>query len=96
MPTSPISLPDNLQHFFQSQIDCGKYQTADEVVGTALSLLLQREQKLASLRKDIQVSVEQIEQGQFIEIGNQEALQAFFDNIQQRGQKRLDTEKYEQ
>jgi len=71
MPTMNVSLPQELAAYVESEVASGEYGTASEVVRDALRLLRHeraaREEKLAILRREIMIGVEQAEAGQFAE-----------------------------
>lgn len=64
---SNLSLPGDLHAFVQAQVDCGAYATHNEVVREALTLLRERNQlreiRLQRLRGDVQIGLDQIENG---------------------------------
>ncbi len=55
-----ISIPPELEGFVQSLILSGDYRNSDEVVGTALKMLQNKEK----LRREIQAGIDQLDQGQ--------------------------------
>jgi antitoxin ParD1/3/4 len=63
-----IQLPPSLEAFVQDQIDTGRYPSPEEVVHDALGLLKDqadlRALKLAELRKQIAVGIEQADRGE--------------------------------
>jgi antitoxin ParD1/3/4 len=86
---STASLPPDLEQFVFDQLAKGKYQSATDVVCDAVRLLRRREEKLELLRAEIEVGIKQLDAGEFIEINSEEELQAFFDDIEERGKQRL-------
>jgi len=66
-----ISLTPELEQFIQSKVESRMYQTASEVVREALRLMAHQEQdrqaKLEALRRDVQISIDQYERGEYIE-----------------------------
>jgi antitoxin ParD1/3/4 len=66
-----VSLTPELENFIQQKVDSKMYQTASEVVREALRLFVAHEQeqqaKLDALRRDIQVGLDQLERGEYIE-----------------------------
>lgn len=79
------SLPPEFEEFVEQELASGRYLSADEVVCEGLRLLRDREQRLAELRKDIDVGWAQMERGEVIEIETERAHQALFDDIKARG-----------
>lgn len=67
MPTMNVSLPAELAAFVEGEVASGGYSTASEVVRDALRLLRrereQYEQKMAVLRREIQIGMDDIEAG---------------------------------
>lgn len=63
MPTMNVSLPEKLTEFIESEVRSGEYGTASEVVRDGLRLLQRekavREEKLAVLRREVGIGVEQ-------------------------------------
>lgn len=67
MPTMNVSLPAELAAFVEGEVASGQHGTASEVVREALRLLRrereQYEQKMAILRREIQIGIDDIEAG---------------------------------
>jgi len=67
MPTMNVSLPAALAEFVEKEVASGAYSTASEVVRDGLRLLRREkdiyEEKLAVLRREIQVGLDDIEAG---------------------------------
>lgn len=72
MPTRNISLTAEQDAFIAEVVEAGEYQNASEAVRDALRALQQRRRedalKLEALRTQIQVGVDALESGDFIEI----------------------------
>jgi antitoxin ParD1/3/4 len=62
-----ISLPTELEQFITEKIQSGRYHTPIEVIGDALHLLRERDerdqQKRGELRRDLAAGIEQADQG---------------------------------
>jgi antitoxin ParD1/3/4 len=86
-----ITLTPKLKALVQRKVDSGLYASASEVVGEALRLLEEREKdkevRLAALRKEIAVALDQLETGQFKEYDDTETL---VEEIKAAGRKRLE------
>ena len=67
----------------------GRYRSEEELIASALRLLEDRERKLAALRDDLQVGLDELERGETIELGDAAARKAFFDRIKENGRQRL-------
>jgi antitoxin ParD1/3/4 len=69
MPTMNVSLPQALAEFVEKEVASGNYSTASEVVRDGLRMLREEraiyEEKLAVLRREIQVGVDEVRAGQF-------------------------------
>jgi antitoxin ParD1/3/4 len=67
MPTMNVSLPQGLAEFVEKEVESGAYSTASEVVRDGLRLLREEraayEEKLAILRREIQLGVDDLEAG---------------------------------
>ncbi|MCW6054007.1 type II toxin-antitoxin system ParD family antitoxin [Lyngbya sp. CCAP 1446/10] len=59
-----IVLKPEYEEFIRSQIQSGKYGSVEELIGEAILLLKQREQRIEELRQKIAVGTAQIAEGQ--------------------------------
>jgi len=63
-----VSLTPELEQFIQSQVESGKYSSADEVIVAGIRLLEERERvykgRFEELRKEILIGIEQLESGE--------------------------------
>ncbi len=84
MPTRNISLTHEQDEFVESVVRSGEYQNASETIRDALRALQQRRQenalKLERLRAQIQLGIDDLENGDFIEIENAD-LGAYIDGL---------------
>jgi antitoxin ParD1/3/4 len=91
--TMNVSLTPQLEKYIQKQVASQRYQTASEVVRDALRLLQQNEAydqaRLEALRHDIQLGLDDIDQGKYITIRNQKDSQALLERISREGRARL-------
>ena len=83
----PGTIPPDLQQFLDQELASGQYRSADEVICAGLRLL--RDRRLYELRSDIQAGLAQLERGEGIELEDEQALRAFFDDVKARGRQRL-------
>jgi antitoxin ParD1/3/4 len=83
--------PADLQQFVHQVIDAGSYKSEAEVVGEALRLLQERQRRIEELRREIQPALDRLDRGEGIEL-DEDGLDAFFEDIKERGRKRLDAE----
>jgi len=63
----------------------GQYKSANEVVREGLRLVRLRRQKLAALRREIQIGIDEIERGEYFEYDSVDEL---FDDIEAAAVKR--------
>ncbi|MEG4086428.1 type II toxin-antitoxin system ParD family antitoxin [Microcoleus sp. POL10_C6] len=81
-----ILLKPEYEEFIRSQIQSGKYGSVEELIGEAILLLKQREQRIEELRQKIAVGTAQIAEGQVTDGELVFArLQENIDKIQQSG-----------
>ena len=59
-----IVLKPEYEEFIRSQIQSGKYGSAEEIIGEAIALLRERKQRIEELRQKIAVGTTQIANGQ--------------------------------
>ncbi len=89
-----VSLTPELESLVNKKVKTGLYNSASEVVREALRLLEEqdrlRETRLEELRNEIMKGVEQIRQGDYIEINSDEELREFGENIIRHGRKKLE------
>jgi antitoxin ParD1/3/4 len=71
-----IDLKPEQKQFVQQQLEKGRFSTVDELIGTALSLLSEQEQRLEALRQQIAIGTEQVQQGKVVD------GEATFDRLQ--------------
>lgn len=86
LPT--ISLPADLERFVEDQLALGRYTSAADVFCDGIRLLQEREQKLESLRSEVDRGLDQLNQGEFVELNSAEETQAFFQGLKARGHQR--------
>lgn len=69
-----VSLTPELEKLVNDEIKNGDYKSANEVVREGLLLVRRRRQKLAALRREIQIGVDEIERGEYREYTSVEKL----------------------
>jgi antitoxin ParD1/3/4 len=73
-----ISLPSELEQLIAEKIQSGRYHNAIEVIGDALHLLRERDerdaQKREDLRRDLTAGIEQADQGRVAPLNAKETL----------------------
>ena len=69
MPTMNVSLPAALAEFVEKEVASGNYATASEVVRDGLRMLREEraiyEEKLAILRREIQIGLDEVDAGKY-------------------------------
>ncbi len=81
-----ILLKPEYEEFIRSQIQSGKYGSVEELIGEAILLLKQREQRIEELRQKIAVGTAQIAEGQVTDgVLVFARLQENIDKMQQSG-----------
>ncbi len=83
-----VEIPSEFEQFVQHAISSGGFKSESEVVVEALGLLRQR--KLYELRRDVDAAQMQLDRGEGIELEGEQALRDFFEDVKQRGRKRLE------
>lgn len=81
-----VSLTPELESRIKAKVESGLYNNASEVIREALRFMDTHEDwihevKLARLREQLKVGVDQLERGEGITLESKEALSAFFDDI---------------
>ncbi len=86
-----VSLTPELEQYINGKVESGLYQTASEVIREGLRLLRRRDEiharKLAELRREIQIGIDQADRGELSPFTEQTV-----ELIKARGRKRLASE----
>ena len=69
-----VSLTPELEQLVKDEIKSGQYKSASEVVREGLRLVRLRREKLAALRREIQLGIDDIERGDYTEYTSVEDL----------------------
>jgi len=80
-----VSLTPALEKLVNDEMKSGQYKSANEVVREGLRLVRLRRQKLAALRREIQIGIDEIERGEYFEYDSVDEL---FDDIEAAAAKR--------
>lgn len=84
-----VSLTPELDNFIHDKVESGMYHSASEVIREGLRLMQQRDERhkarLEQLRKEIQVSVDQVERGEYTDYTVDE-LPQLLEEIEAQGQ----------
>lgn len=70
-----------LQHLIQAELAAGHYDSDEELLLEAVRLLTERNRRRQVLRRELQIGREQLDRGEGIELDNDEALEAFLEEI---------------
>ena len=83
------SLPPELANRVKNKVESGLYNNTSEIIREALCFMdthddWVQELKLAALRKELSVGIEQLDNGQGITVAGESALDQFFDDVKAR------------
>ena len=83
------AFPPELQQMVRQELTAGNYSSEDELLLEAVRLLRQRDEDLRQFKAQLHDRLDRLERGVGIELEDEQALRAFFDEIQARGQHRV-------
>lgn len=86
-----ISLTPELERLVSDKVQSGLYQTASEVVREGLRLLIERDQHLEALRRDIRAGFEAVDRGEYTDYDGAH-IHRLADRVKRRGRQRLAAE----
>jgi antitoxin ParD1/3/4 len=89
-----VSLTPELEQVVNEKISSGLYQTADDVVREGLRLLIERDQRAESLRRDIRAGFDAVARGECADY-DATTIHKLADRVKSRGRKRLTVERAE-
>ena len=88
-----VSLTQELETLVKDKVSSGMYHSASEVIRAGLRLLKDQDQlyeiRLAELRKEVAIGIEQADRGQVHGCDTGEDLHRFFDDIKAEGRRKL-------
>jgi antitoxin ParD1/3/4 len=87
-----VSLTPELEQVVYEKISSGLYQTANDVVREGLRLLIERDQRAESLRRDIRVGFDAVARGECADF-DATTIHKLADRVKSRGRKRLAAER---
>ncbi len=76
------TFPPDVQQFVQQEIARGNFRNEQELVVKAVRSLRDSEERLQQFRRQLQERVDSFERGEAIDLEGEEALAAFFDEIE--------------
>ena len=84
MPTRNVNLTETQDAFVERLVRSGKYQNASEAVRDAIRGLQQRlkedELRLRVLRREIQIGIDELDRGEYLEVADAD-LEAALDGL---------------
>jgi antitoxin ParD1/3/4 len=83
------SLPSEYEQFVQGEVASGRFPTPLDVVCEALKQYREQQERLDTLKQEIQMGLDELRRGESIQIRNEAELDAYFDEIEARGRERL-------
>ena len=87
------SFPPDLAQFVQTELASGRYKSEQELVLAAMRTFQEVETRRSALREHIQQGIDELDRGEGIAIESEDAMRAFFDDIQERGRQRYEASK---
>lgn len=94
-----VSLTKELESLINEKVNSGLYHSASEVVREGLRLLRERDQlrelRLAELRREIAIGIEQVDRGDVIRCDTDEDLRQLLNGVRARGRQLLEQRKKE-
>jgi len=87
-----VSLTPELEQVVKEKISSGLYQTPNEVVREGLRLLVERDQRAESLRREIRAGLHAVARGEYADY-DATTIHKLADRVKSRGRKRLTAER---
>jgi len=84
-----IELTPELQEIISRELASGRYRSEQEVIAQGLRLLEERAIRLAELRREIDVGLEELARGEGVRFDSRAELDAFFEDVINRGRQRV-------
>lgn len=84
--------PADIQEFVKQKIAAGSFQSVDEFAVEAASLYQELDRRHQNLRQHVQEGIKQLDEGDVVELADDDALAKYFDRIKQRGRDDLQRE----
>ena len=78
--------PDERKDILKRKVESGLYQSEDDVIDSALRLLDERDIYLQELKEKVQLGIEQIANGEYVEYTS-DILHEFLDEVESEGLK---------
>ena len=87
-----VALTRELEQVVNEKISSGLYRTANDVVREGLRLLIERDQREASLRRDVRAGFDAVARGEYVDY-DATTIHKLADRVKSRGRKRLAAER---
>ena len=87
-----VSLTPELESLVNNKVKSGLYNSASEVVREALRLLDEQDH-IKTMRHEVMLGVNDIRSGNFIELGSDDELREFGEDIIRDGREKLENER---
>ena len=84
------SFPSELRQLVREELATGVYSSEDELLLRAVRLLHQRETDLREFKLQLQRRLDRLDREEGVELQDEAALRAFFDDVQTQGQQRYE------
>jgi len=84
-----LSLSPELQQLVKQQIASGRYHTTDEVLTEALRALGERDAEIVDLRRELQIGMDELDQGEFGEF-DESNIHELAEGVKRRGRQMLE------
>jgi putative addiction module CopG family antidote len=75
-------LPPDLQQYVRQQLEHGVYRNEEELLADAVRALRERNGRLQRLRDELRQRLGRVDRGESIELEDDDALEAFYDDIE--------------
>ncbi len=76
------TFPPDLQQFVQQELASGHYRSEDELLLEAVRFYRDNNIRLDQIRQELRARLQQLDEGQGIELADDAALETFFDEIE--------------
>lgn len=83
-----LTLSTEIEKIVSERVNSGAYTSPNDVILTSLRLLIAQEDRLAELRRELQVGLDAVEQGRFITCATDEDFDNLANDIISKAQER--------
>jgi Arc/MetJ-type ribon-helix-helix transcriptional regulator len=77
------SLPGELQQLLAAEMKDGTYDTPADALVAGMRLLREKREEEAWVKREVQIGLDQLERGEYVEFNN-ESLRDYFEQLKQR------------